>query len=145
MAKQEIVTESTEILPNGRGRIVLISHKRVLPKPKKQKKGNSLLLFYAKSNPESIKLRLFLNNGVKRYVLFPEGRILQQEERIELASALIASLHKQPALSPFTSHRKVTGKRKRHRSIRGLFFSELKTQSFEKTVKINNFLRRKGK
>jgi len=31
-------------------------------------------------------------DGIKRIVLFPEGRILQQEERLDLACSLLISL-----------------------------------------------------
>jgi len=94
---EKVITESTEIYPAGRGKVLIISKKRIQPKPKKHKPNPSFLHSIIKSNPESIKLKEYIGkDGVKRVVLFPEGKILQYEERLDLACSLLISLPKIP-------------------------------------------------
>jgi len=140
--ENQIVTEKTMILPHGRGRVVVISEKRVLPKPKKGKRAQSITLFAIKSNPNPIVLKMFMNNGIKRVVIFPEGRILQYEERLALVSALLPTLKQ----NLHTKHRKshtisLTVSEKRER-VRGIFSKELKSMCIKNYDKINRFVRR---
>jgi hypothetical protein len=139
----EIVTETTKIYPRGRGKVLVISEKSVIKKPKKGK-SPCLTLFSAKSNPESIRLKLFVGkNGVKRYVIFPEGRVLQYEERLELASALVASLkRKVTSLSTYCSHRRLKVINNGHKKIKGLFTQDLRNISQDKIKQIDKFVRR---
>ena len=139
--KNAVVTESTKVYPRGRGKVLVISEKSVLPKPKKEKGARSLVLFAIKSNPDPVILKLFVSDKPKRYVLFPEGRVLQYEERLKLACALIASLMKDSSFSPFLEKTK-----KAHKpSIRGLFNSELRHESKRQVLRIRNFVRRNEK
>jgi len=90
---EKVITESTEIYPAGRGRVLVVSKKRILPKPKKHKPNPSFLHSIIKSNPECIKLKEYIGkDGIKRIVLFPEGRVLQHEERLDLACSLLITL-----------------------------------------------------
>jgi hypothetical protein len=138
-----IITDDAEVLPNGRGRTVVILHRRVLPKPKKEKGAKSLLLFAVKLHNGSMTLKLYVSDKPKRYVLFTdkEGKIIQYEERLKMASALIASLQKDSSVSPFLEKTK-----KAHKpSIRGLFSSELRHESKRQVLRIRNFVRRNEK
>lgn len=122
-----VITESTEIYPAGRGKILIVSKKRILPKPKKSKPNPSFLHSTVKSNPESIKLKEYIGkDGIKRVVLFPEGKILQRDERLDLACSLLITLPTIPETlgvrSPYIFTREVQkrckAKMKRYRKWR---------------------------
>jgi len=82
----------------------VVSKKRILPKQKKTKPNPSFLHSYIKSNPESIKLKEYIGkDGIKRIVLFPEGRVLQHEERLDLACSLLITLPTIPDTSGMRS------------------------------------------
>ena len=61
-----------------------------MPKPKDKSKNPSFLHSYIKSNPENIKLKEYVNqDGIKRVILFPEGKQLGYEERLDLGASLL--------------------------------------------------------
>lgn len=97
ISTDEIVTESIEVLPHGRGRVVVIAHKRVMKKPRFAKdRSPRLCLVRIKSNPNDIAFAAYLNKDrIIRFYLFPEKRQLSSDERLEFAAALLATIERQ--------------------------------------------------
>ena len=93
---EKLITEKIEILPHGRGRVVVIAHKRIIKKPKTFKRRNpSLCLVRIKSNPSDFCLTSYLNSdNIVRHILFPEGRQLSYDERKKMAIASLVTLSK---------------------------------------------------
>jgi hypothetical protein len=91
---ETVITESTKIYPRGRGKVLVISEKTIQQKPKKYTKKNpSFLHSIIKSNPESIKVKEYMNDDeIKRIIMFPEGRQLSRDERLDLACSLLITL-----------------------------------------------------
>lgn len=99
---ETVITESTKIYPRGRGKVLIISEKTIQSKPKKYAKKNpSFLHSIIKSNPESIKVKEYMNDDeIKRIIMFPEGRQLSRDERLDLACSLLITL-------PYTSGQRI--------------------------------------
>jgi hypothetical protein len=97
---------------------------------------------YLKSNPENIKLVEYRNDSrPKRIVLFPEGRILQYEDRLDLTASLLVTLLKtyrcdNPITSDATCARKLSSRRK-------LFPRELVKLVEEKARRYEKWLKKK--
>jgi len=90
-------TESIELYPAGRGKVLILTKKKVLPKPKKYKKsqprfGHVLI----KANPNPIQICEYLDTtgeyNRKHVYFFPEARELTHEEREDIALSLLATL-----------------------------------------------------
>ena len=92
--EQEIIlTNNTKVYPAGRGKVVVISEKQVSRKQRKTK-SDKITLASIKSNPNNITLVEYRTVGLKRIYMFPEGRQLSKEDRIQLISALMVTLIK---------------------------------------------------
>jgi len=80
---REIITEDTKIYPDGRGRVLILTHKKVEPKDKKRKfKG--FLLGCFKGKPNNIALVAYPRNndlyGRSNIYLHPIKRCLTSED-----------------------------------------------------------------
>jgi hypothetical protein len=93
VASDTIITESTKVYPRGRGKTLIISEKSIQKRKDKFKKKNpSFLHEIIQSNPESIKLIEYEDGDRKRIVLYPEKRILDYQERLNLGCALLVTI-----------------------------------------------------
>ena len=92
--KEKVITEKVSIYPRGRGKILVITEKSVLKKPRLYKRRNPRLsLVKIKSNPQDFSIVSYLNDDIVRYMMFPEGRQLSTEEREKIAIACLISLN----------------------------------------------------
>lgn len=83
-------TDSIEIYPAGRGKIISIVKKSIPPKPRK-KHDPRFVHFWLPSNPDNIAMIEYLDPK-KRIYLFPEGRRLEREDRLKMAASLVLSI-----------------------------------------------------
>lgn len=91
------ITESVELYPAGRGKVLILTKKKILPKPRNYKHKQARFAHTRiKSNPKDITITEYLQTDtyapVKHIYLFPEGKQLTHKEREDLALSLLATL-----------------------------------------------------
>jgi len=85
--KPEILTESTKIYPSGRGKVLVISTKKIIRK-KKEKNKNRICLYRRTSNPQSVSIAIYKRNGSIESYLFPERMRFSKEDIAHLIGTL---------------------------------------------------------
>lgn len=95
------LTESVQLYPAGRGKILAIIKKSIPPKRRSHKRKNPKFLHYVKkTNPNNLALVEYLTqDDIKRIYLFPPGIQLSLEDRKELAASLLTTIPKVPLYS----------------------------------------------
>lgn len=89
MNPEKPTTESVEIYPAGRGKVLVITKKHMPKKTNQYKRKNpSFVWFNIKSNPDNIALIEYLNDGKRATYLFPEGIEISREKALELSTVL---------------------------------------------------------
>lgn len=94
-SKKNPITETVEIYPAGRGKILAIIKKSLPKKPKTYKRKNPRYNHMRiRMNPESLTITEYLNNsdGRKHIYIFPQAYQLNYEERERFALALLLTL-----------------------------------------------------
>jgi len=83
------------VYPRGRGKVLVITEKRIPKKPRKIKNPN-FIFTRIKSNPSDFTIAEYFNDDmIKRIYMFPESRQLSRDERIKMLSGLLLTLVRQ--------------------------------------------------
>lgn len=91
------ITESIKLYPAGRGKVLILTEKRVPPKPKNYKRHQARFgHLRIKSNPEDITITEYLQQDTyaprKHIYFFPKAKQLSYKEREDLALTLLSTL-----------------------------------------------------
>jgi len=141
----EIVTETTKIYPRGRGKVLVISEKSVIKKPKKGK-DTGFMLFCLKSNPKPIIAKMYLDKNEQFFsVIYPEKRKMGLDDLDDVISGLLAfrnakcrgyfsiSRNKLTQLTHYVKH---------HQHRKGLVSQDLRNMTMRKLKRLENYYKK---